>query len=172
MFTSLLRSTRVQLRSHAITRLGSSDFARVLLNNNCSLTALMVTDPAPALAASEGDRTGWLCSAFVDALPVTGASISVFGRDGRQSTICATDSVASRGETLQFELGEGPHWEALQTGLHVLVQDLSASAESSRRRPGVARDLDGGAKRAPASRCASDDNAVAESFDNSSPKAG
>lgn len=164
----------------------------------------MVTDPAPALAASEGDRTGWLCSAFVDALPVTGASISVFGRDGRQSTICATDSVASRGETLQFELGEGLHWEALQTGLPVLVQDLSASAESSRRRPGVARDLDGGAKRAltlsryarrvfgiallrqeqqshhhrashasraRASPCALDDNAMAESFDNSSPKA-
>jgi hypothetical protein len=110
--------------------LDSSDFARVLLNNNCSLKALMVTDPAPALAASDGDRTGRLCSAFVEALPVTGASISVFGRDGRQSTICATDSVASRGETLQFELGEGPHWEALQTSLPVLVPDLSTSAES------------------------------------------
>jgi len=72
---------------------------------------------------------GRLCSAFVDALHVSGASISVFGRDGQQSTICATDSIAARGETIQFELGEGPHWDALSTGFPALSPDISGSGD-------------------------------------------
>jgi hypothetical protein len=60
---------------------------------------------------------------------VTGASISVFGRGGQQSTICATDSVAARGETLQFELGEGPHWDTLSTGVPTLAPDISLAME-------------------------------------------
>jgi hypothetical protein len=66
-----------------------------------------------------------MCAAFVDALHVSGASISVFGRDGKQSTIRASDAIAARGDTLQLELGEGPHWEALATGAPVLCHDLS-----------------------------------------------
>jgi hypothetical protein len=69
---------------------------------------------------------GALCAPFVDGLPVTGASISVFGVDGRQSTVSASDPIASRAETLQFELGEGPHWQALAHGVPVLCADLSA----------------------------------------------
>lgn len=65
-----------------------------------------------------------LCSRFVESLPVTGASISVFDEAGNQSTICASDDTAARLEELQFELGEGPHWEALHTGRPVLVPDL------------------------------------------------
>ena len=70
--------------------------------------------------------SGGLCSAFVELLPVTGASISVFGEAGRQSTICASDAVAARLDDLQFELGEGPHWEALRSGLPVLSSNLLA----------------------------------------------
>jgi hypothetical protein len=66
-----------------------------------------------------------MSDAFVQALFVSGASISVFGRDGQQSTISASDSLAARTETLQFELGEGPHWEARSTGLPVLVPELA-----------------------------------------------
>ncbi len=73
--------------------------------------------------------TPTLCSDFVRALPVTGASISLFGAEGDQSTICATDSMAARAEALQFELGEGPHWEALHTGAPVLCPDLAASGQ-------------------------------------------
>ena len=69
-----------------------------------------------------------LCSPFVDAFPVSGASISVFGWGGQQSTICSTDRLAARVETLQFELGEGPHWEALKVGAPVLCPDLLAAA--------------------------------------------
>lgn len=65
-----------------------------------------------------------LCVPFVDLLPVTGVSISVIGGPGRQSTIGASDAVAARTEELQFELGEGPHWEALRTGRPVLVSDV------------------------------------------------
>jgi hypothetical protein len=68
---------------------------------------------------------GALCAPFVDGLPVTGASISVFGADGRQSTVSASDPIASRAETLQFELGEGPHWQALADGVPVHCPDLS-----------------------------------------------
>lgn len=65
-----------------------------------------------------------LCSPFVDALGVGGASISVFGFGGQQVTICATDTTAARVESLQFELGEGPHWDAMRTGLPVLCPNL------------------------------------------------
>lgn len=67
---------------------------------------------------------GGLCSPFVELLPVTGASISVFDGGGRQSTICASDSIAARIEELQFALGEGPHWETLRTGTPTLVPHL------------------------------------------------
>jgi hypothetical protein len=81
-------------------------------------------------ATREQPDTARLCGSFVDALFVSGASIAIFGRDGRQSTICATGPIAARGETLQFELGEGPHWEALATGVPVLCPDLCAGTQS------------------------------------------
>ena len=72
---------------------------------------------------------GGLCSPFVELLPITGASISVFDGGGRQSTICASDSVAARIEELQFSLGEGPHWETLRTGAPTLVPHLAGAAQ-------------------------------------------
>jgi GAF domain/ANTAR domain len=66
-----------------------------------------------------------LCSALVDALSLSGGSITVFGHNGIQSTICASDTVAARCDALQFELGVGPRWEALTTGAPVLCPDLS-----------------------------------------------
>jgi hypothetical protein len=68
-----------------------------------------------------------LCSPFLELLPITGASISVFDDGGRQSTICASDAVAARIEELQFSLGEGPHWEALRTGKPTLVPNLTGA---------------------------------------------
>jgi hypothetical protein len=98
----------------------------------------MVADPAPLLASLDARGPARLCGLFVDALFVTGASISVFGRDGHQSIICATDSVAARGDTLQFELREGPHWETLATGSPVLSPDLAAQTYSNWPRFSVA----------------------------------
>lgn len=79
----------------------------------------------------DGTRAGSesLCSVFPRELRVAWASVSVFDGAGRQSTICATDSVAARLDEIQLELGEGPQWDALRTARPVLVaslDDLSA----------------------------------------------
>jgi len=73
--------------------------------------------------------SGPLCAAFVDDLGVSGASISVVSYGGRQSTICSSDTTAARAEELQFELGEGPHWDALCSRAPVVATDLNAVTE-------------------------------------------
>jgi len=65
-----------------------------------------------------------LCGPFLEELPVTSASVSVFNRDGGQSTVCVSDSVAARLDELQLELGEGPQWDALRTAQPVLIPSL------------------------------------------------
>ena len=65
-----------------------------------------------------------LCSRFVDSLAVSGASISMLRADGHGSTICASDALAGRLDELQFDLGEGPHWEVLRTRNPVFNDDL------------------------------------------------
>lgn len=74
-----------------------------------------------------------LCQKFLDLLPITGASISVTSAAGAQSTIGITDPVAAELERIQFELGEGPHWDVLKTGTAAFVPD--AQAESADRWP-------------------------------------
>lgn len=66
-----------------------------------------------------------LCRPFVELLPITGASISVFNEAGHQSTICASDAMAARLDELQFSLGEGPRWTTLRTGTSTLAPDLN-----------------------------------------------
>jgi hypothetical protein len=86
-------------------------------------------------SASSPDRSGWVgddpCRPFVEQLFVTGASISVIGRQMRRMTVCSSDSVAGRLEGLQFDLGEGPQWEVMKTGMPVLSADLSPRATAS-----------------------------------------
>ena len=48
----------------------------------------------------------------------------MFRPDGHGSTICASDSLAGRLDELQFDLGEGPHWEVLRTRNPVCNDDL------------------------------------------------
>jgi GAF domain-containing protein len=84
-------------------------------------------------SASSPDRPGGLggdelCRPFVELLSVTGASISVIGRLARRVTVCSSDPVAARLEGLQFDLGEGPQWEVMKTGMPVLSADLSPRA--------------------------------------------
>lgn len=82
-----------------------------------------------AAATLEPDAGTRLCARFLALLPVTGVSLSAIGTPG-QSTIGATDPVAARIEELQFELGVGPHWDALRSGKPVLVPDLVAQAST------------------------------------------
>lgn len=67
-----------------------------------------------------------LCQPFVDEFDVSGASISVFVQGDRQATIGATGLLAARAEALQFDLSEGPHWEAVATRLPVICGDLTS----------------------------------------------
>ncbi|MFL6240226.1 MAG: GAF and ANTAR domain-containing protein [Actinomycetes bacterium] len=60
----------------------------------------------------------------VSALDVSGAGISMSTKDGRLATVSASDDVASRIEELQFTLGEGPCFEALELGVPILVDDI------------------------------------------------
>jgi transcriptional regulator with GAF, ATPase, and Fis domain len=85
------------------------------------------TEPPAGEATHSADA---LCASFVTELGVSGASISVVSYLGRQSTICSSDATVARAEALQFELGEGPHWEALESRAPVLCSDLDATDES------------------------------------------
>lgn len=78
-----------------------------------------------------GDNFARLCAPFVDGLQITGASIAVFDGAGRQSTVCSTDALAARIDEVQFELGEGPQWNAFRTGKAVLIPDVTAAAHDA-----------------------------------------
>jgi hypothetical protein len=62
--------------------------------------------------------------ACVDVLPVDGASVSLMSSWRAQETLCASDEIAARIESVQFSLGEGPCFEAFATCRPVLVPDL------------------------------------------------
>lgn len=78
----------------------------------------------------EGDNSD-LCIPFLEALPVSGAAVSVFGGSMQETLICASDAVSARLDELQFDLGEGPRWEALRTRLPVLLPDVRSAAHLS-----------------------------------------
>ena len=84
----------------------------------------MASEPR-ASVSSPPTADSTLCEPFVQVLPIDGASIAIFGHQRHQSTICATDPVAIRSDTLQFEFGEGPHWDALTSGVPVLCPNLA-----------------------------------------------
>lgn len=62
-----------------------------------------------------------LCSSFTDALPVSGAALSAFSGSLQETPLRASDELAARLEELQFDLGEGPRWEAARTREPVLL---------------------------------------------------
>ena len=59
------------------------------------------------------ERNTSLCAPFLAVVPVTGAAVSILG--AAQSTVCASNPAAARLDELQFDLGEGPCWDALAT---------------------------------------------------------
>jgi hypothetical protein len=87
----------------------------------------MTIDPfqaaTDALMEAEG-RVSGLAAPFLHLLPVSGASISTFGALLGPETVAATDHLAGRVDELQFDLGEGPCWDALITRRPVLEPDL------------------------------------------------
>jgi len=72
------------------------------------------------------ERASNLCAPFLAVLPVGGAALSVLASSAGQSTMCASDHTAARLDELQFDLGEGPCWDAMSTRRPVLAPDLAA----------------------------------------------
>lgn len=88
----------------------------------------MLSNPeVSATPASAGDC---LCSPFATTLNVTGVAISVIDEYGNQSTVCVNGHLAARLDALQFELGEGPAWQALSSRSPVLCPDLDQVSEA------------------------------------------
>jgi hypothetical protein len=71
-----------------------------------------------------GDARATLCEMFVESVPVSGASITVFRDPTVQSTICTSNELAASLDQLQFDLSEGPRWETARTGLVTVSHDL------------------------------------------------
>jgi hypothetical protein len=62
---------------------------------------------------------------FLDVLPVTGATVATLGDLLGTETLSATDDRAARLDELQFDLGEGPCWDALRLLRPVLEPDVN-----------------------------------------------
>ena len=86
--------------------------------------ALRAAQEAILASGSTSARPGGLCGPCVELLPVTGAAISTLSGSINNETVCASDDVAFRIDELQFDLGEGPCWEAFASRRPVLVPDL------------------------------------------------
>jgi hypothetical protein len=81
--------------------------------------------------AGAGGHVSELARPFLHILPVSGASISTFGPLLGAETISATDALAGRVDELQFDLGEGPCWDALGTRLPVLQPNLADGSDNA-----------------------------------------
>jgi len=62
---------------------------------------------------------------FVESFPISGAAISTLGAFFGNETLSASDIVAARLDELQFDLGEGPCWDAMNSAKPIFVDDLS-----------------------------------------------
>jgi GAF domain-containing protein len=78
----------------------------------------------PGVSDAIGPDSPDLCAPFLQQLPVTGVAVTMFGGTSAETLISASDELAARLDELQFDLGEGPRWEALRTRLPVLIPDV------------------------------------------------
>lgn len=71
-----------------------------------------------------------LHASFLARLPVDGASVSVVTVAGNHSTVSSSDALAAQLEQLQYDLGEGPHYRAMEMRKPVLVPDVRLADHS------------------------------------------
>jgi hypothetical protein len=79
-----------------------------------------------AVLERPGAKRGEFSAPFLKVLPVTGASVSTLGDVLGSEIISATDRDAEIIDEFQFDLGEGPCWDAIRLGAPVGVADLAA----------------------------------------------
>lgn len=61
---------------------------------------------------------------FLAILPVSGAAVSTVGNVLGSETLSASDDLAAKIDELQFDLGEGPCWDAIAMGRPVMAPDV------------------------------------------------
>jgi ANTAR domain len=67
------------------------------------------------------------CEVVRGVFPVSGAAVSTLGGVLGTETLAASDALAARLDELQFDLSEGPCWDAVSSGHPVLQPDLRTS---------------------------------------------
>ncbi|SEE63158.1 GAF domain-containing protein [Arthrobacter alpinus] len=72
-----------------------------------------------------------LCAVFLATLPISGMAISAFPGHAPETSIFASDATSARIDELQFDLGEGPRWEALRTRQPVLLPNVQADGHAA-----------------------------------------
>lgn len=82
-----------------------------------------VYDELTAGASSVHD----LARPFVEVFPVAGSSVATVGSLLGSETVSASSSEAARIDELQFDLGEGPCWDAMRSARPVLEPDLRSA---------------------------------------------
>jgi len=78
---------------------------------------------------------------FVEMFPITGAAVSTVGSLIGSETVSASDAVAAELDELQFDLGEGPCWDAMNSGQPVLEPTIRSNPRT--RWPAFTPALDG-----------------------------
>ena len=76
------------------------------------------------------DQPEWYCRAFVSVFPVAGAAVSTIGQILGSETLAASDAQAARIDELQFDLGEGPCWDAMRSANPVLQPAIRTSGRA------------------------------------------
>jgi GAF domain-containing protein len=71
-----------------------------------------------------GRENSSLAEPLLDVLPVSGVSVSTLGELLGTETVSASDEQIARVDELQFDLGEGPCWDALAHRRPVIEPDL------------------------------------------------
>jgi len=80
--------------------------------------------------AFANERGTSLAEPFVGVFPVSGAAVSVLSVQMGQATVASTDATATRLDELQFDLGEGPCWQALESRAPVVEANLRTARET------------------------------------------
>ena len=78
-------------------------------------------DEAMDTLEREADEPERYCEAFLSVFPIEGAAVSTIGQVLGSETLAASDPIAARLDELQFDLGEGPCWDAMRSAYPVLV---------------------------------------------------
>jgi hypothetical protein len=93
----------------------------------------MSEDAAPARRGTDGlGRVADFCRLAVRRTGVDGMAVGIVDNLGSLEPVFGTDAIAGKVSELQFTLGEGPGVDAVDSGLPVMVADLSDAAASRR----------------------------------------